>query len=80
MTTSTTQLTCYARLSVFGYLTGFAGLAVWGGARGSGRRWRGGGGHSISLVPLLRTNLRGLYAFDSPGMAVSFVMRFCLAL
>lgn len=34
----------------------------------------------MRLVPLLRTTLRGLDAFDSPGMAVSFVMGFCLAL
>lgn len=34
----------------------------------------------MRLVPLLRTTLRGLDALDSPGMAVSFVMGFRLAL
>ena len=34
----------------------------------------------MELFPLLRTTLGGLNAFDSPGMAVSFVMGFCLAL
>lgn len=34
----------------------------------------------MRLIPLLRTTLGGLNAFDSPGMAVSFVMSFCLAL
>lgn len=60
----------------FGCLTLFARLAVRGSWRGRG----GGGGHSMRLVPLLRTTLRGLDAFDSPGMAVSFVVGFCLAL
>lgn len=66
--------------TIFCSLTCFAGLAVWGRARGSGWRRGGSGGHSLSLVPFLRTTLRGLDAFDSPGMAISFVMGFCLAL
>lgn len=65
---------------LFCSLTRFAGLAVWDSAWCSGRRRGGGGGHSVRLVPLLRTTLRGFDAFDSPGMAVSFVMCFCLAL
>lgn len=61
-------------------LTRFAWLAVWGGARGSDRGRGGGGGHSVRFIPVLRATLRGLDAFDPPGMAVSFVMSFCLAL
>lgn len=65
---------------VFCSLTCFAGLAVWGCARSSRRRWGGGGGQGVRFVSFLRTTLRGLDAFDSPGMAVPFVVGFCLAL
>lgn len=34
----------------------------------------------MRFVSFLRTTLRGLDAFDSPGMAVPFVVGFCLAL
>lgn len=34
----------------------------------------------MRFIPVLRATLRGLDAFDPPGMAVSFVMSFCLAL
>lgn len=61
-------------------LTLFALLAVGGHAGDSWRRWGGGRGHSLRLVSLLRTSLRGLNAFDSPGMTVPFVVGFCLAL
>lgn len=61
-------------------LTCFTGLYVWGRARRPGRRRGGCGGHSMRFLPLLRATLRGLDAFDSPGMAVSFVVSFCLAL
>ena len=66
--------------NMFCSLTLFAGLTVRGSTRGSWRRWGGGGGHSMRLVPVLRTTFRGLDAFDSPGMAVSFVVGLCLAL
>lgn len=65
---------------VFCSLTCFAGLTVWGCARSSRRRWGGGGGQGVRFVSFLRTTLRGLDAFDSPGMAVPFVVGFCLAL
>lgn len=41
--------------------------------RGEGDRWG-------RLVTLLGATLGGLDAFDSPGVAVAFVVGFCLAL
>lgn len=73
-------LQTHSPLSCFFILTGFAWLAVWVGARGSDRGRGGGGGQSRRFIPILRTSLWGLDTFDPPGMAVSFVMSFCLAL
>lgn len=61
-------------------LTALAGLALGAAASCSSRGRGGGGGHGVRLLPLLRATLGGLDAFDSAGMAVAFVVSFCLAL